>query len=85
MQVVQTGFRIVVVATVAERVEGADGVYGGIFKLYEFAPGVVGVGGGELAGLSVGEGYYITLQIIWAAYQKSGLLLSTSIQKRMTF
>ena len=39
-------------------------VCGGIFKLYEFAPSVIGVGYDEFAGGGVGEGYYITLEII---------------------
>ena len=39
-------------------------VCGGIFKLYEFAPSVIGVGYDEFAGGGIGEGYYITLEII---------------------
>ena len=39
-------------------------VCGGIFKLYEFAPSVIGVGYDELAGGGIGEGYYITLYIV---------------------
>ena len=35
-----------------------------IFKLYELAPSVVGVGYGEFAGGGVGKGYYITLYIV---------------------
>ena len=64
MQVIQAGFRIVVVTTVTEWVESADGVCCGIFKLYELAPCVVGVGYGEFAGGGIGEGYYIALEVI---------------------
>ena len=64
MQVIQAGFRIVVIATVAEGVESADGVCGGILKLHELAPSIVGVGYDELAGGGIGKGYYITLEIV---------------------
>ena len=64
LEVIKLGFGIVVVALVTEGVLGADGVCGGILKLHELAPCVVGVGYGEFAGGGIGEGYYITLYIV---------------------
>ena len=43
---------------------GADGVCGGILKLHELAPSIVGVGYDELAGGGIGEGYYIALEVV---------------------
>ena len=43
---------------------GAYRVCGGIFKLYEFAPNIVGIGYGKFAGGGIGEGYYITLEVV---------------------
>ena len=64
MQVIQAGFGIVVVATVAEGALSADGVCGGVLELHELAPSVIGVGYDELAGGGIGEGYYITLEVV---------------------
>ena len=64
IQIVEAGLSVVVVATVAEGVESADEVCGGILKLHELAPSIVGVGYDEFAGGGIGEGYYITLEVV---------------------
>jgi len=64
LEVIKAGLRIVVVTTVAERVESADGVCGGILKLHELAPSIVGVGYDEFAGGGISESYYIALEVV---------------------
>ena len=64
MQVIELCLGVVIITLIAEGVLSADGVCGGILKLHELAPCVVGVGYDEFAGGGIGEGYYITLYIV---------------------
>ena len=52
MQVIELRLGVVIITLIAEGVLSADGVCGGVLELH------------ELAGGGVGEGYYITLEII---------------------
>ena len=64
LQIVQASLSVVIIALVAEGVLSAYRVCGAILKLYKLAPCIVGVGYDELAGGSIGEGYYIALEIV---------------------
>ena len=63
VQIVQPGFGIVIVPPVAEGVFVAHGVAGGVGDS-AVAPGVVAVGGNDLAGGGPGDGDDIPLQVV---------------------
>ena len=64
MQVIELCLGVVIITLIAEGVLSAYRVCGGVLELHELAPSIVGVGYDEFAGGGVGEGYYITLEII---------------------
>ena len=63
VQIVQASFGIVIVASVAEGILVAHGVAGGVGDR-AFAPGVVAVGGNDLAGGGPDDGNNIPLQVV---------------------
>ena len=64
LEVIQAGFRIVVVTTVAEGVLGAYRVCSCVIYRKNFALCVVGVGYDELAGGCISQCHHITLNIV---------------------
>ena len=63
IEIIQPGFGIVIVPPVAERILIAHGVAGGVGDS-AFAPGVVAVGGNDLAGGGADDGYNVSLQVV---------------------
>ena len=69
LEVVQAGFGIVVIATVAEGVDVGNIRRCNIFgilavDLYDLTPCIISICGCQLAGGGIGEGYYIALEVI---------------------
>ena len=70
IQVIQPGLGIVIVPPVAEGIFIAHGVAGGVGDS-AFAPGVVAVGGNDLAGGGADDGYNVSLQVVQVVEQHS--------------
>ena len=63
VQVIQPGLGIVIIPPVAEGILVAHGVAGGVGDS-ALAPGVVAVGGNDLAGGGADDGYNVSLQVV---------------------
>ena len=63
VQVIKPGFGIIIIPPVAEGILVAHGVSGGVGD-GAVAPGVVAVGGNDLAGGGADDGYNVSLQVV---------------------